>query len=149
MRELGYSDIAIRDLKLENNTISGTITNIGYQTAKNVSLTIRENHQENNPLAVLSYVKNNLAVGENWKFSQEITPAAFEGVGDVKYYLLSAATDSPENNYGNDSATVYSEPIAATGISLDKNTLTLKEKTAAEMRVERVLCMTWVKLCNK
>lgn len=134
--ELGYSDIAIRDLKLENNTISGTITNIGYQTAKNVSLTIRENHQENNPLAVLSYVKNNLAVGENWKFSQEITPAAFEGVGDVKYYLLSAATDSPENNYGNDSATVYSEPIAATGISLDKNTLTLKEKTAAEIHAE-------------
>ncbi len=136
MCELGYSDIAIRDLKLENNTISGTITNIGYQTAKNVSLTIRENHQENNPLAVLSYVKNNLAVGENWKFSQEITPAAFEGVGDVKYYLLSAATDSPENNYGNDSATVYSEPIAATGISLDKNTLTLKEKTAAEIHAE-------------
>ncbi len=136
MCELGYSDIAIRDLKLENNTISGTITNIGYQTAKNVSLTIRENHQENNPLAVLSYAKNNLAVGENWKFSQEITPAAFEGVGDVKYYLLSAATDSPENNYGNDSATVYSEPIAATGISLDKNTLTLKEKTAAEIHAE-------------
>ncbi len=136
MCEFGYSDIAIRDLKLENNTISGTITNIGYQTAKNVSLTIRENHQDNNPLAVLSYVKNNLAVGESWTFSQKINPAVFEGVGDVQYYLLSAATDSLENNYGNDSATVHSEPIAATEISLDKNTLTLKEKTAATIHAE-------------
>ncbi len=134
--ELGYSDITIRDLRIEDNTINGTITNIGYQTAKNVSLTIKEKHQDNNPLAVLSYEKGNLAVGESWTFSQKINPAVFEGVGDVQYYLLSAATDSLENNYGNDSATVHSEPIAATEISLDKNTLTLKEKTAATIHAE-------------
>lgn len=134
--ELGYSDIAIRDLKIENDTINGTITNIGYQTAKNVSLTVREDCEENNPLAVLSYENGSLAVGESWAFSQKITPTAFEGVGDVKYYLLSAATDSLENNYGNDSATVYSVPVATTGISLDKNTLTLREKTARAIHAE-------------
>jgi len=132
--ELGYSDIAISDLKIENNIINGTITNIGYQTAKNVSLTIKEDSEENRPISVLSYEKSNLAVGECWEFSQEINPAEYESVGDVKYYLLSAETDSLENNYGNDSATVYSEPIAATGISLDKNTLTLKKNTSAVLK---------------
>ncbi len=134
--ELGYSDIIIRDLKIDNDTISGSITNIGYQTAKNVSLTIKEDNEENAPLAVLSYEKSDLAVGESWEFSQEITPTIFENVGDVKYYLLSAATDSLENNYGNDSATVYSDPVSAVGISLDKNTLTLKEKTSSRLQAE-------------
>lgn len=134
--ELGYSDIILRDLKIDNDTIKGTITNIGYQTAKNVSLTIKEDNEENAPLSELSYEKSNLAVGESWEFSQEITPTIFENVGDVKYYLLSAATDSLENNYGNDSATVYSNPVAATEISLDKNTLTLKEKTSARLQAE-------------
>jgi len=134
--ELGYSDIAVSDLTIENNTIHGVVTNIGYQTAKNVSLAIREDSEENSPISEISYEKKNLTVGERWAFSQEITPTVFESVGDVKYYLVLAETDSLENNYGNDSATVYSEPIAAAGISLDKSEMTLKEKTSATLQAE-------------
>lgn len=134
--ELGFSDIAVSDLKLENNKITGTVKNVGCQTAENVSLTIKEDNQENSPIAVLSYDGINLAAGESWEFSQEVEAFTFQNVGEVKYYLVSAQTDSRENNYRNDSATVYSEPIASTGILLDQTTMIMTEKTSGSIHAE-------------
>lgn len=129
--ELGFSDIALSGLSIKDNTITGKVINIGYKTAENVSLTIREDNQENAPLAVLSCGKGNLAVGESWEFSQEVSPAEFKNIGDTKYYLISAQTESIENNYSNGSGSVYCTPIAPESISLDQSVLLLKEKSTA------------------
>ena len=128
--ELGFSDLEISDCKIQNNIITGKVTNVGYKTAENISLSITEDNEENAPIVELSCDKGSLAVGESWEFSQEVSEVVFENVGDVKYYLLTAATDSMENDYANDEATVYSEPVGVTGISLDKSTLTMTEKTS-------------------
>ncbi len=134
--ELGFSDIVLTDLKLEGNKISGTVKNIGCQTAENVSLTMKEDNQENTPFAVLSYGGNSLAAGESWRFSQEIEPAVFENVGEVKYYLLSAETDSQENSYSNNSSTLYSEPVAPDEILFDQTELVMQEKTAGTIHAK-------------
>jgi len=134
--ELGYSDIAISEWKIENNTITGTITNNGYQTAKNISLAIREDNQNNNPIAEIICEKGDLSVGESWSFSQKVESTEFKNVGDIKYYLISATTASAENNYGNNSVTIYSAPIMATGITLDIDTLSLTQNTSASLNAE-------------
>ena len=134
--EVGFSDIALSDLRIDNNIITGKITNIGYKTAENISLTIKEDNQENSPIAILSYGGKNLAVGESWEFSQAVDVVTFRNVGDVKYYLLSAETDSIENNYINNSDIVYSVPIAPTKLSLEHSTLSLTEKTTAVISAE-------------
>lgn len=126
--ELGFSDIMFEDLKINDHEITGKIINAGYQTAEKVSLTVKEDSQENDPLAMMFYEGVNLAPGESWEFSYQVQPAVFQNVGDVKYYLLLAETDSFQNNYSNDSGIVCSGPKAPDDILFEQNTLTMTEK---------------------
>lgn len=133
--EVGFSDIVFEDPQIKNNMISGTIKNIGYQTAANVSLTIKEDNQENSPIVELLY-GGDLKPGESWTFSQKLEEVTFQSIDDGKYYLLETATDSIENDYGNDSVIICSKPVMPEKISLDRETVSLPEKTMTTIHAE-------------
>lgn len=139
----GSVDGAVRTDVLDVNILPGERKSIkvSYVLPSNIvhqefTLTITPVDFDDADLSDNSADSGSLSAGASWEFSQEVEPAAFQNVGDIKYYLLSAATDSQQNNYANDSAVIYHEPVMPEKITLDKAELSLSEKTKSVLYAE-------------
>ena len=124
--EYGYADIALVNCKVgSDGKITGQVVNNGYDTAQSVKVAV---NKFNETIENLTYIEiGSLAPSETREISYTVPQSEIVFSQDIQRILLTlnVTSSSDELSLANNSAELALNPTAATGVTLNKTSLTL------------------------
>lgn len=131
--EIGFGNLALKDVEYRNGKIIGSVENNGYETVSKPTITILQDGSEGNKLAEISYSGTALNPGSEWKFESLLSePVEFNDF-ESKYFYVEVSSEDTEENYGDNSIVITASPILPDTVELSETELTMAEKTTKQL----------------
>lgn len=134
--ELGYGNLTLGNLALDDGVLTGKVTNTGYSTVTAPKIIVRKDTEDGIELKNISS-GSNLAPGQAWEFSYDAT-----GVENLEneegFVILHVSTqpgneDEKEQNYGDNTDICSSVPVYPDYVTLSEESVNMSEHTAIKI----------------
>lgn len=129
--KIGYADIELKDVNVENGILTGTIGNIGFDTAEEITVSVNYFDGEYTLLETVDIASLEPGQKENFVCELPQSYQEFEQYYSTHKFIVEATTQTVENLYRNNECDAIATPIKVTGVTMEQEEVTVCTDTAS------------------